>query len=152
MANGTTKPIKDAKVGDKVIATDPAGWRACSADSARRPHQPRHGINRPHGQGQRPRRVIHTTQHHQVWDASKKMWVDADGLAADDELRTTEKTTNNVIDIANFDGARSMYDLTVDTTHTCYVLAGSTPVLSYTTAERSPAMHSMTPSTTRQRL
>jgi hypothetical protein len=23
MANGTTKPIKDVKVGDKVIATDP---------------------------------------------------------------------------------------------------------------------------------
>jgi hypothetical protein len=68
------------------------------------------------------------------------MWVDAGDLAAGDELRTTEKTTNNVIDIANFDGARSMYDLTVDTTHTYYVLAGNAPVLSYTTAERSPAM------------
>ena len=30
---------------------------------------------------------------------------------------------------ASYTGARVMHDLTVDTTHTCYVVAGNTPVL-----------------------
>jgi hypothetical protein len=129
MANGTTKPIKDVKVGDKVVATDPqTGKRVVRTVLAVHINHDTALTDltvKVNGHNA----VIHTTQHHPVWDASKKMWVDAGDLAAGDELRTAEKTTNNVIDIANFDGARSMYDLTVDTTHTYYVLAGSTPVL-----------------------
>jgi RHS repeat-associated protein len=129
MANGTTKPIKDVKVGNKVVATDPqTGKRVVRTVLAVHINHDTALTDltvKVNGHNA----VIHTTQHHPVWDASKKMLVDAGDLAAGDELRTAEKTTNNVIDIANFDGARSMYDLTVDTTHTYYVLAGSTPVL-----------------------
>ena len=56
-------------------------------------------------------------------------WVDASDLDKGDTLRTQGTAGPEVIRAANYVGARTMYDLTVDTIHTYYVLAGSTPVL-----------------------
>jgi hypothetical protein len=59
------------------------------------------------------------------------MWVSAGDLAAGDELRTAEATTNSIVEVADFVGAQIMYELTVDTTHTYYVVAGRTPILGH---------------------
>jgi RHS repeat-associated protein len=73
--------------------------------------------------------VLHTTDHHPFWDQTSKVWVDAEDLRVGHELRTADGRAATVTGVRSFAGAETMHNLTVDTVHTYYVLAGGTPVL-----------------------
>ncbi len=129
MAGGRFKPIQDVKVGDKVIATDPQtgkhAVRTVLALHLNRDSALTDLTVRANGHNV----VIHTTQHHPVWDSTKRMWVGAGDFAPGDAFQTATSARGDVVSVTNFNGAAFMYDLTVDITHTFYVLAGTTPVL-----------------------
>ena len=74
--------------------------------------------------------VLHTTWHHPFWNATGKTWTDAKDPKPGDKLRSPDgETTETVAAVKVWTGLKWMDDLTVNDTHTYYVLAGTTPVL-----------------------
>ena len=57
--------------------------------------------------------VIHATQHHLFWDATRHAWTEADRLSAGDALRTDDGTFAAVTSTLVVTGAADMWDLTV---------------------------------------
>jgi hypothetical protein len=137
MADGSTKKIKDVKVGDKVLATDPAtGKTAARTVTALHINQDTDltdiTIRTPDGSTA----VLRTTQQHRFWDATTRTWVDAAHLQPGHALRTASGATlTTVVAIHNHPGSHQMRDLTVVTDHTYYVIAGDTPVLVHNCGE-----------------
>jgi hypothetical protein len=130
MADGTTKPIDEVRVGDEVMATDP-------------------------GTGEQgPRKVTHvwihedrltdlvldsgavvtTTEDHPFWNATDHQWQRADSLGAGEILLGPNGRQTQVVGL-RYGPALSApaYNLTVVDIHTYYVLAGTTPVLVHNT-------------------
>jgi hypothetical protein len=70
-----------------------------------------------------------TTQHHPFWDETQHAWIEASSLAPGDQLHTPDGQRATVAVVRSSTEANSMYNLTVDVTHTYYVVAGDTPVL-----------------------
>ena len=76
------------------------------------------------------KQTIHTTSNHLIWDVTTRTWVEASELRSGDRLLAADGM------IVTADGGSTplshtgwMWDLTVDTLHTFYVVAGDTPVL-----------------------
>ncbi|WP_405821587.1 RICIN domain-containing protein [Streptomyces sp. NBC_01390] len=128
MADGTTKAIKDVRVGDEVLATDPESGRTETHTVSRTIYTPDDTdfaditIDVGHGR-------ITATQHHPFWSPSAGRWIDGGDLRAGQTLRTSSGATVTVLRVHNFHQLHSAYNLTVDSVHTYYVLAGTTPVL-----------------------
>ncbi|NUT33565.1 MAG: hypothetical protein HOV79_10870 [Hamadaea sp.] len=130
MADGTTKQIREVRVGDEVLATDPE-TAVTSAETVTQLHinddtqltlltvadEAGHAA------------VIDTTWEHPFWSATRRTWVNAADLKAGERLYTTWGAAMSVLRVENSVGAKVMYNLTVSNIHTYYVLAGDTPVL-----------------------
>jgi RHS repeat-associated protein len=130
MADGTAKRIDDIKPGDSVKATDPSDGR-----SANKPVIALHDdldtdmadVTIADARGHRS--VIQTTQNHPFWDATTHQWTRADQLRRGDHLSSTTNAIVNVVQVHSYTQLNHRLNLTVDTLHTYYVLAGTTPVL-----------------------
>jgi len=133
MANGTTKAISTIKVGDKVLAADPVTGEKTvrTVEVVHVNHDTKLTDVTVTANGHKT--VIHTTQFHPFWDQSKQRWVNASDLTTGDRTQSTSADAPTVSSVVNFDGARTMYDLTINTNHTYYVLAGTTPILVHNT-------------------
>ncbi|WP_307874373.1 DNRLRE domain-containing protein [Frankia nepalensis] len=130
MADGTAKPIKDVDVGDRVLATDPETGRT-------EPHTVTDTIV---GHGDKdlvdltvatdagPATIVATTGH-PVWNETDDTWTDAGDLDPGDTLRQPDGTTTTVTAAVLYHRIQTVYNLTVDSLHTYYVLAGDTSVL-----------------------
>jgi len=137
MADGTTKKIKDIKVGDKVLATDPKTGKT-SARTVTTLHVNQDNeltdlsVRTPDGRTT----VLNTTQHHPFWDDTTHSWVDAGQLLPGHRLRHASGAAGTmltgivtVVAVSNFTGFEQMNNLTVAVDHTYYVLANGAPVL-----------------------
>lgn len=126
MADGSRKPIKEVRVGDKVLAADPGtGEEGPRTVTTLWIHDDQL-IDLKFADGT----TLTTTEDHPFWNHTDQQWQQAQNLDRGDLLLTS-------------DGARlaaegllagtatwgTAYNLTVDGIHTYYVLAGSTPVL-----------------------
>ncbi|XVU28294.1 DUF6531 domain-containing protein [Actinoplanes sp. CA-054009] len=124
LADGTSKPIKQIAAGDKVATTDPETGR----DSTQKvTHTWVHHdtfyklvIN-----GQ----PLTTTDDHPFWNATDQQWQQANQLDPGDSLLTPSQTSAIVSTGHTTEATGDAYNLTVEGTHTYYVLAGKTPVL-----------------------
>ncbi|MFC5826052.1 SpvB/TcaC N-terminal domain-containing protein [Nonomuraea insulae] len=134
MADGTTKPIEEVEVGDKVLATDP------ETDQS----EPRLVTDLILGEGDKnlveisvdidgdrggKTAGITATDGHPFWVEKLNRWVDAGELKAGMLLRTSAGTYVQVDAISKRTAEQRVHNLTVDDLHTFYVLAGATPVL-----------------------
>ncbi len=133
MANGSTKPIKDVVVTDKVATTDPkTGATEAKPVTALHANQD-HDLTdvTVRAAGSRGPVVLHTTQHHPLWDQTASRWVLAADLVAGHALHADGREVATVVAVRNYadGGGRDMRDLTVADVHTYYVIAGTTPVL-----------------------
>ncbi|WP_261570964.1 HINT domain-containing protein [Frankia gtarii] len=130
MADGTRKRIRDVRVGDRVLATDPVTGRteARTVTALIVGQGLKHlvAVSVDTGRGSA---TLTATDHHPFWDDVDHGWVDADDLAPVDELRTPTGSHIRVTATREYDRTQTVYNLTVDTLHTYYVLAGTTPVL-----------------------
>jgi hypothetical protein len=73
--------------------------------------------------------VIHATQHHPFWDATRGAWIDGQSLKPNDRLRTDSGANATVIATVRVPGAADMWDLTVQTTHDFFVVTTAADVL-----------------------
>jgi len=130
LANGTTKKIADVRVGDSVLATDPAtGKTSARTVTATMSHDDNDLLDLTVRDGDGHEGVLKTTDHHKIWDVSRNAWVLAADLAVGDQLRQDDGTNSSVVTLTHRPGHGQMLDLTVEIDHTFYVLAGDTSVL-----------------------
>ncbi|MEU5638006.1 polymorphic toxin-type HINT domain-containing protein [Streptomyces milbemycinicus] len=130
LADGGNKPIEDVKVGDKVLATDPQTGKTTArpvvATIVTKDDKEFTDLTINTDAG--PASII-ATDTHPFWVTSDNRWADAGDLTAGMQLRTNTGATVTVTAVRHFTKQQRTYDLTVDSIHTYYVLAGKTPVL-----------------------
>ncbi|WP_188270931.1 MULTISPECIES: polymorphic toxin-type HINT domain-containing protein [unclassified Streptomyces] len=131
LSDGTTKPIKDITLGDKVTATDPVTGETTVREIVGTivTEDDKHFVDLTiSGKSGKPEALISTTTH-PFWVASEGEWIEAGDLHPGMTLRTADGTTAKLTATRHFDEHQRTHDLTVMGVHTYYVLAGATPVL-----------------------
>jgi hypothetical protein len=123
MADGTRKPIDKVKVGDSVIATDPAtGKTGPHAVTALIRHTTDHAIidvSVATGDGVE---TIVATDHHPFYVTSNgAKWVDAGDLVVGDELRSPDGTQPVIVGVSTHRAHQTVFNLTIEGVHTYYV-------------------------------
>ena len=73
--------------------------------------------------------TLHTTWHHPFWNQTSGTWTEAADLTPGDTLHALDNSNATVVAVHTWTGAADMNDLTIDDTHTYYVLTANTPVL-----------------------
>ncbi|MFI7492963.1 RHS repeat-associated core domain-containing protein [Micromonospora echinaurantiaca] len=128
MADGSTKALKDIKVGDIVEAFDPEtgeqGGRVVSQVWVHEDQLQRLLVNGD---------ILTTTEDHPFWNATDRAWQRADELARGDLLLTPAGVGVPAGGLQSIAFQADAYNLTVNDIHTYYVLAGNTPVLVHNT-------------------
>ncbi|MFJ6772935.1 polymorphic toxin-type HINT domain-containing protein [Kitasatospora sp. NPDC091257] len=128
MADGTTKPIEQLKVGDLVLATDPETGKTAAREVDATMVTPDDAdfttLLLADGRGE-----VTATDHHPFWSVNRDAWVNAGDLTADDTVRSSDGTVVALAGIRHFHLVQPAHNLTVRDLHTYYVLAGNTPVL-----------------------
>lgn len=130
LASGATAAISTLKVGDKVRSVDPATGNT-HARKVTKVH-----VNHDNDlldlvvvrNGKRS--TLHTTASHPFWSESRHDWVRAEQLGVGDQLASANAGGPvKVARLAATEGDQDRWDLTVQTDHDYYVLAGLVPVL-----------------------
>jgi RHS repeat-associated protein len=130
MADGTTKRIKEVRVGDTVLARDPQTGET-AAKKVLAVHRTMDldltdvVIRTADGR----EATIHTTPDHPFWSNTRSAWLDAAELLPGDQVRSALGQDVRVVAVRPVLGARYMYDLTVDGIHTFFVVVGGVAVL-----------------------
>jgi RHS repeat-associated protein len=139
MADGTTKPISEIKIGDQVLATDPeTGEQGARTVTALWIHNDTL-IDLKVGNAR-----LATTDDHPFWNATDGEWQPALAIGYGDQLLTAEGTTVPVRGfIPNSARHATAYNLAIDDIHTYYVLAGNMPVLVHNTGPCTPDLTAM---------
>jgi RHS repeat-associated protein len=149
LANGKTKPIRDIKLGDKIIATDPKTGKTTVREVVRTItteddkhfvdltiHTKQVAAQKAEGKreatGAKTRAnssTLTSTINHPFWSPSEKRWIEAGELKPGMTLRTATGDTATLAATRDFEQRQRTHDLTIRDIHTYYVLAGATPVL-----------------------
>ncbi|MCK2216279.1 DUF6531 domain-containing protein [Actinomadura sp. ATCC 31491] len=134
MADSSTKAIEDIKIGDRVVATDPASGRT----------EPKQVTALITGQGDKTLSeitldidgghgdktgIITATDRHPFWVPALSEWLGAGQLKPGMWLQTSSGTYVQVVAIRLWTSVRYVYNLTTEGLHTYYVLAGGAAVL-----------------------
>ncbi|SFO06979.1 intein C-terminal splicing region/RHS repeat-associated core domain-containing protein [Amycolatopsis rubida] len=130
MADGTMKPIEQVKVGDKVRNAEPdnASTEIHAVTALHITDTDRDFVDVTVATPGGPKKIT-STAHHRWWDATTHTWTDATNLRPGDLLDTPGNGHAAVQTLNRYTTSIRTYNLTIDTTHTYYVLAGTTPVL-----------------------
>jgi RHS repeat-associated protein len=131
LSDGTTKPIEDVALGDKVAVTDPETGETTIREVAGTivTEDDKHFVDfTVTGDSGTPEALIATTTH-PFWVVSEGEWIEAGDLRPGMTLRTPAGDTVEVTGTRHFDKRQRTHDLTITGIHTYYVLAGATPVL-----------------------
>ncbi|MBW5251788.1 Teneurin-1 [Streptomyces sp. P01-B04] len=134
LANGTTKPISEVKVGDYVLTAEP-GKKKTEKHKVKAvivTKTDRDYVDVVVDTKSGPK-TIQTTKHHQFYEATKDAWTQAADLKAGQKLQNASGGPAVVLDIKAYTAQRVTYDLSIEGLHTYYVLAGATPVLVHNT-------------------
>jgi hypothetical protein len=138
MGDGTTKPISQVEVGDKVVAFDPEsgerGIRTVTDTIVGDGIKQLVGIRIRTSTGES---TIWATEHHPFWDPSEEEWVDAEELALGSVLLTDDGYRVTVTGITEVARVQRVHNLTVEGIHTYYVVAADEAVLVHNCLEGS---------------
>ncbi|MFG3349365.1 RHS repeat-associated core domain-containing protein [Streptomyces sp. NPDC048018] len=135
LADGTSKPIEDVRVGDKVVATDAeTGETRVETVTAEikgqgLKHLVKVTIDVDGKAGSKTAKVT-ATEGHPFWVPELQAWIKATDLKPGQWLRTSAGTFVQVTAVERWTNPdANVRNLTVSELHTYYVLAGATPVL-----------------------
>ncbi len=126
MADGHTKSIKDVKVGDEVMSTDPE-TRLTKAEKVVKLHD-NHDTDLTIATATGTS-VLHTTWLHPFWNATTHAWTSAGQLQVGSHLYTYGAVNATVISVHSWAGAHEMLNLTVNEVHSYYVVVDGVGVL-----------------------
>ncbi|MFI1189963.1 polymorphic toxin-type HINT domain-containing protein, partial [Streptomyces californicus] len=149
LANDKTKLIKDIKLGDKIIATDPKTGKTTVREVVRTitTEDDKHfvdlTIHTKHVVGQKVdgkreatgakaranSSTLTSTINHPFWSPSEKRWIEAGELKPGVALRTAAGGSATLTATREFEQRQRTHDLTIRDIHTYYVLAGAIPAL-----------------------
>ncbi|MGQ5580338.1 polymorphic toxin-type HINT domain-containing protein, partial [Streptomyces sp. ECR3.8] len=139
MADGSSKPIEEVEVGDKVVATDPeTGETRIETVTAEikgkgLKHLVKVVIDTDGDKGEKTAEVT-ATDGHPFWVPELGQWLDATDLQPGQWLQTSAGTHVQITAIERWTTpGTTVHNLTVGDTHTYYVLAGAAPVLVHNT-------------------
>ncbi|MGW3247613.1 LamG-like jellyroll fold domain-containing protein [Streptomyces sp. NPDC001070] len=134
LASGASKPISAIKVGDLVKNAAPAETKneVHRVDRVIVTKTDRDFTDITVATKSGPK-VIHTTKHHQFYDATTNAWTQAAGLKAHHKLQNASGSTTEILNVRSYTATRTTYDLTIDGLHTYYVVAGGVPILVHNT-------------------
>ncbi|MFG2880679.1 RHS repeat-associated core domain-containing protein, partial [Streptomyces sp. NPDC048337] len=147
MADGSTKPIEDVRIGDSVRAADPETGESGSETVA--------GEINGHGDKKLVRVTIDldgdkgtaeasvtATAGHPFWVEELAEWVDATDLTKGEWLKTGSGAYVQVSAVERWTSpSTTVHNLTVSNLHTYYVLAEDTPVLVHNSACRTSSQY-----------
>ncbi|MEU4806906.1 polymorphic toxin-type HINT domain-containing protein [Actinosynnema sp. NPDC023587] len=130
MADGSSKPIEQVKIGDRVLA-----WDQETGKTEAKPvtatilgqglkHLVELTIDTHDGA-----RTVTATGNHPLWSPETKQWVDAADLKAGDRLLTDSGDVAAVAGTNHWFQGQQVNNLTIDQVHTYYVIVGGTPIL-----------------------
>ncbi len=130
MADGTSKPISEIQVGDRIANNEPGEdrTRANTVTVVHVTDQDKEFVDLTVSTSA-GERTIRSTANHPFYSVTVDDWVHADKLQVGDELTTPGDGRAKVAATRSYTARIQTFNLTVDTVHTYYVLAGSTPVL-----------------------
>ncbi|MEV5302941.1 polymorphic toxin-type HINT domain-containing protein [Amycolatopsis methanolica] len=139
MADGSTKPIAALKLGDEITNAEPDD-----------PNTQKHVVTAIHitdddrdfatvtiATPNGPKDIV-TTAHHLFWDTTTHAWTEAAALKPAEQLDTPGDGHVAVLAVRVYTGTLQTYNLTIDTVHTYYVLAGTAPVLVHNSGPCDP--------------
>ncbi|WP_157640956.1 polymorphic toxin-type HINT domain-containing protein [Longispora albida] len=131
LATGESKPIAEIKIGDQVVATNPeTGESAAEPVTALHVNDDIQLVDLTVTIASTGNDVtIQTTWNHPFWNSTTGKWTDANALRLGDVLHSATGDIVTVRTSYSYISAKSMHDLTVGTTHTYHIQAGSAPVL-----------------------
>lgn len=133
MADGTTKPIDQVRVGDKVDNAQPGAKRSSKDEqhtvtAVHVTHDDRAytdvTVRTAHG-----KETITGTAYHLYWDASAQRWTQARQLRVGDHLQSIDGDQTVIAALHSYTTTMITYNLTIDTLHTFFVETASIPVL-----------------------
>ncbi|MEW2634830.1 LamG-like jellyroll fold domain-containing protein [Streptomyces sp. NPDC048389] len=130
MANATTKPISEVKVGDYVLTAEP-GKKEKEKHKVKKvivTKTDRHYVDVVVATKAGPK-TIQTTKHHQFYESTRNSWTQAGDLKAGQKLQDGAGGAATIVKVKSYEAQRVTYDLSVDGLHTYHVLAGTVPVL-----------------------
>ena len=130
MADGGKKPIKDVKLDDLVIATDPATGVTGNRPVTRliRNSGDHRMVELTLANGV----TLHATDRHPFWDATRRRFADAVDLKAGQTVLSAGAAVA-IVSAISYTADLTAYNLTVDELHTYYV--GESPVLVHNCGE-----------------
>jgi Pretoxin HINT domain len=124
MADGTTKPIGEVRVGDEVLAQDPeTGEKSARMVTHLWVHDDEY-VRLEIGGG-----TVLTTANHPFWNDTDKRWERADELNVGDMVLTADGRRVRVGHLQSAAGHGAAYNLTVEGLHTYHVLVRHDAVL-----------------------
>ncbi|MFB9626408.1 polymorphic toxin type 27 domain-containing protein [Nonomuraea helvata] len=116
--------IEDIRVGDRVWSADPATGKRSLRAVTRLFHRTAGSLVRiTTADG-----TLSPTEGHRFWVRGRG-WTPAEDLRPGDPLQTDSGATERVVAVSAVDGPVDVYNFEVETDHTYYVYAGSTPIL-----------------------
>jgi RHS repeat-associated protein len=130
LADGSTKPIDQVRIGDVVRTTNPDTGQAephlvVGTDvNADEPQRTEITVESDGDRGS-----IVATDWHPFWVDEAGDWVEAGALVAGQHLVAPDGHKSVVVAVRHFTQTAPVYDLTVDSVHDFYVSAGLIPVL-----------------------
>jgi RHS repeat-associated protein len=130
MADGTSKAIKDVHIGDHVLANDTTTGTNVNepvTDTDSRTDTDLADVTVKTAAGTTS--TIHTTSMHPFWSDDRRTWIYAGQLHHAERLHGPHGDPVTVVSVKQWIHPQTMLDLTVNTVHSFYVLAGTQPVL-----------------------
>ncbi len=132
MADGSVKPISEVEIGDRVRATDPETGETTDREVTATFVHGDEGdalvkltVTAQDGsQG-----TVEGTSWHPVWLVEEHRFVNLGDLRPGQHLTAADGSSPTVTAVEIHTRQETVYDLTIDTVHTYYVLAGDTSVL-----------------------
>jgi hypothetical protein len=135
MADGTRKPIKDIRPGDKVLTTDPESGKITAEpvtdviNGSGTKHLVAITVDTDGANGSATGRLV-ATDGHPFWVPSLHEWVNASDLKPGMWLQTSTGSWTQITAIRAWTAHhRTVHNLTIDGTHTYYVGAGAQATL-----------------------
>ncbi|MEV4754381.1 polymorphic toxin-type HINT domain-containing protein [Micromonospora sp. NPDC049559] len=134
MADGGTKRISEVRIGDRVVATDPTTGRTAAetvtdvitGSGMKALTEITVDTDGTAGDGTG---TVTATDGHPFWVGDERRWVEAKDLRPGMRIESDEHRTVEVLDVGSSSRYETVYNLTVDTLHTFYVVAGDSDLL-----------------------
>ncbi|WP_226962683.1 MULTISPECIES: LamG-like jellyroll fold domain-containing protein [unclassified Streptomyces] len=139
MADGSTKPISEVKVGDYVLTAEP-GKKEKEKRKVREvivTTTDRNYVDILVDTKAGPK-TIQSTKHHQFYEATRNSWTQAGDLKTGQKLQNADARLTTILALTSYEAQRVTYDLSVEGLHTYHVLAGATPILVHNCGNASP--------------